>query len=131
MRTLTIVVVNELDQVHDAINKFLRVKRSKKKEHILFIYNIGPVEFEAEDFLPIFRAPFVLCVFNCDADLVTKKAYGKDYLTANADATVVAQQMVGVECDLPTYYNFFAEPKRSLYDSYMQASDNGQPRSDV
>lgn len=134
MRTLKIAVVEDEDQLHESVNKFLATKHGKGKEPVLFIYNIGNDELSGNQFAAIFPAPLILCVFNCDADLVTKEKYGKDYLTANADAMIIAQQMVGVDCEVPTFYNFFKQPKKSLYASYKDAvtlADNGQPGNNI
>lgn len=125
-RTLTICVVEELDQVHDAVNLFLSKRHKKGFEHVLFLYNIGSEEIDGTQFESLFPEPYILCLFNCDTDLLTLKEYGKDYLTANADAMVVAQQMVGVECELPKFYNFFKRPKETLYKEFQDAKNKYQ-----
>jgi hypothetical protein len=123
VRTLTIAVVEESDQAHDAFNKFMGTRHAKNKEHVLFIWNIGEIELDGKDFK---ADPHVLMMFNNPNDLITLKPYGKDYKTAFADAMTVAQQMVGVECELPKFYNFFSKPKVTLYSEYKNAMDKSK-----
>jgi hypothetical protein len=111
MRTLKIAVVNSEELLLKALRQFRSLRHKKDAEPVLFIYNIGPDELDGDKYLGCISDRTVLCIFNCDSDLLSKKQYGGDYLSATADATIIAQQMVGVDCELPTFYNFFKQPK--------------------
>lgn len=109
-RTFITAVVNSEGHIRKAVGKFARL--TGRWEQILFLYNIGPdLEIKPEwiSILEGFDRKVIL--FNCDSDLLTKKEYGTDYLTAFADATVIATQLAGVECKDFRFYNFFEAPR--------------------
>lgn len=118
---MVVCVVEEKDQLHTAIEKFLAQRFKKNTEPVLFIYNIGSEQFDGMEFARIIPVPKVLCIFNCDSDLLTLKVYGKDYQAATADATVIATQLAGVECDDFRFYNFFEPPKRGRHVDHEKA----------
>lgn len=120
-RIVVVCVIDSTDLFHTALDKFLGDRFQKDAEPVLFIYNIGEEEIDADKFLNIIPAPRVLAVFNCDSDLLTLKAYGRDYLNATADATVIATQLAGVECADFRYYNFFEPPKRGAHTDHEKA----------
>jgi hypothetical protein len=106
-RTFITAVVNTEGHVRKAISKF--AKYTGKWNQVLFLYNIGPDLAINENWVSILDGlDRNIVLFNCDSDLLTKKEYGTDYLTAFADATVIATQLAGTECDDFKYINFFS-----------------------
>jgi hypothetical protein len=109
-RIFIVCVVDCSDLFHDALQRFQATRFPKQAEAILFIYNIGEEEIQSVD---VPRPESKVIVFNNTDDLMTLKPYGKDYLTATADATVIAQQLAGTAVSTADfkYYNFFNKPK--------------------
>lgn len=152
MRTIFIsAVVEEFEQVHEAVNKFLATKFKKETQQVLFIYNIGPdkVEDNSHNWAGLIHEPKFLILNDAEPlpELVTEigltdgkldfstardvaaptKPYGKDYLRATTDAGIVAQKLIeqlgfDVAFDDFKFYNFFNKPK-NIYAAAQKEND--------
>jgi hypothetical protein len=106
-RTFIVAVIENKDQFEEYKAKFLRL--TGNWEQVLFVYNIGDPIDDAE--LPKELKNRILIVFNNDSDLLTKKNYNKDYLTATADATTVGTQLAGTQCSHFKIWNDYFAPR--------------------
>lgn len=139
MRTIFITaVVDDSDQMHDALMKFHATRFKKDSQQVLFVYNIGePIDpssiqnLQESKFLCIHNAeplPEIVAEYDLKdgkIDYSTRRevavpgqAYGKDYLRATADAGKVAEKLIEqlgfeVAFDDFKFYNFFNKPKIS------------------
>lgn len=119
-RICVLAMVKDSDTLNDAVMKFAATKFKKDQIPYLMIWNIGPDELTYEgNFHP--DASAKMAVLNNDRDLITKKLYKCDYLSAIGDGMIVASQFVGIEAQDIIFYNFFSKPKQGTFTDHEQA----------